>query len=96
MGQLTKGHVKELLPAGKVLRFEVSFVSANTGVKHFVGRQFHDLREDIFTLVHSIDNQYFKASQILPIFKSFPPENPLKPNTDNNFKELIQSTSKHY
>lgn len=32
----------------------------------------------------------------MAIFKSFPSQNPLKPNTDNNFKELNYSTSKQH
>ena len=50
--ELAKSHAQKLLPARKLFGFMVSFVAINTSVKDFMRDELHQLREDVFALIH--------------------------------------------
>jgi hypothetical protein len=52
VSELAKSHAQKLLPARKLFGFMVSFVAINTSVKDFMRDELHQLREDVFALVH--------------------------------------------
>jgi hypothetical protein len=53
MGQLPERHTQKLIPAAKVLSPVIAVILFNTTVKVIVVNERHNLRENIFALVHT-------------------------------------------
>jgi hypothetical protein len=72
MRQLAKSHAQKLFPASELFHFKIAIVPFDQCLKLLMRNKTYQLRENIFALVHKLEDQWINKNPKLQKIKSFP------------------------